>query len=1762
MDCEDDSNLPKEIKRNKIDKNNNWIPDYLDELTESDPEKIQEYSEEKLEEMYEDEKLEEDQSLIDTLEWKLDEIENILDWLNCWFGWSNCFWLPVNWAPLAPWNDPVAFWMLLWDWLNIDEWIPVLSWLTWKDMHMSWWCLQVPTVWPISPDKYTWVCGQEPWAWGILWIDSPTNFFRIFVTPTLTWTFWVAACFGWPAEKVWNIPPKWLSPVIPWWNCVVYAKKLKNLCEDEELKQKPESLGPVCNASCSDGNWYWVINWNCEFNPNKKLPVTNKIDTKLAEEFLNHRAGRGWWNLSWDYKNFLKSITKNDVVSKKDLISWSSNIDVDLDINIWWKTFNDVEEITNTRIDAFPDFITSWVDRQIEEFITKLADFPTLYIIPPKFDNIIKWDWKSYWEKLAWDKKALAKTSWIKEVYDFIWHIPFINLELEPVEVNIPEWIDMNTSIKQWKIQLETYDAQIQKLISDSKWAIKPWNLLKIKKFQESVRKNMAVIESYTKIPEQIADLAWKKEQRLSQIMCYIDTIQEMTWWRIYRNWLRFKAWVETYLLVKAALKSWQLLADIFIDYDYECHECKNERHDSLGFQFRLVSMIIPKIPVIKFPKWPDIVLDMHDIRLWINLKLPEFKIKKRQLVLPPLPTLKLPTVSECISYDIEIPEVPTLPMIDLWELPDLPAIPKLELPDLPPPPKLPKILWALEWILSIMKLITRAMCILKKIPLTPETRAWDQIAFLTEWSWYRSFDFSFWWFELPNFSFPWVDEIRVQTYVNLEQDVDFITEIAKSIVEPVNELQNNLFDIFNWLNTSIDFSWVCEDEVDNTTNSDWYSKNVKWWEEYPDTTNYNDSSFVPTPLNLAKTFSKGIQKTQKCIKKNSKDTIWAKEFLAFINKQLSSDFIVKNREFDKLRHSYDLVNNYTFSKENKIIKNLQKENIEKFETLRNIIKKELKDTKNFKNQVKNLKNKKFKKISNNKIDKQELYNKAFEKYNESFKKSANNLLNPSYFDLDSLKKDWEMLKERIRNWINDFNKKYLSYNNLLALNSQTQINNDKNWCYSPNASYKRKYKWIYIIEKKWSKKISYRLFDYLDDLDWKETTKAIDYDLDWDKDLLYLMDWDLYLKKNLRKNSSDNHLNWVEVLDTDDNVFVNWDTFYEAVNNVYESFSANNYINISFSASKNEELKNYRLTFYQIIDKYLNVGNSSYIPKNIKQYLVDSIAWEWQVNKLDEKENYKIFKNIAYISEIWSNIWKVLLKTKELKNIKNSLKNWNIAVVQAKKKIYTWNSDAVITYLDDNDEEHTVRIKAHTNIEFASWIRVIKISWDAYVTGDRDIKLVWNDIHKYLWLPISFDTTIKLIDNNFNANVSSHITIRYYDDSEAMLDFRKIKYYNLYDLGWIYTNYNISLNIENDYYYARLQNFRENIFWTKSAQVLLSPQLASDHFPPELDLLKKIKIPVYQKEEIDLTDSIYEDSWIENIKDIKIKWLPEDKFDIHKTKTKISILFGKFDNIFKKKIKFILTDANWNIWEKQVDFEVYSPVPEVDSINSSWKISWTISENLTDEPINIYRIRWNLIKKLASSSWTTRTYTNLWRYEFYADYNKSDYLSVTSSWVEIFRVNEYTWKIKNNDFKYITKAFIWDDNYINIWVYKDNKLVFVEKIDLSKTNRDIILVDEFKDLDKNTLYFKFENNSYDYYKLPKTIKENPWALVIYRKTDIKKKPLFVILPDSRIRILNSYYDISYSSLWDYILIKLIDKHYNRVIWKLLFKIKNAFIIK
>lgn len=254
-------------------------------------------------------------------------------------------------------------------------------------------------------------------------------------------------------------------------------------------------------------------------------------------------------------------------------------------------------------------------------------------------------------------------------------------------------------------------------------------------------------------------------------------------------NGRRFRAWVEFYILLKAMLKSWEPLPDIFTNYKKGCGVCRNERYDLKHFQFKLISAIIPKLPILRFPRWPDIVLDLSDIRFGITLRMPEFKLNMSPIRLPDLGNLTLPRGP---NVSLALPNLPRLPPIpNLPDLPDLPSLPNIKLPDLPSPPKLPKIFGAVKATLSILSLMSKVMCMYEKTTLVPEWRVGNIIAERTERQSASPIDFIN--IDIPQITLGFLKEVRVSSHIKYEMRADFITEMANAAVKPINSFTTDM---------------------------------------------------------------------------------------------------------------------------------------------------------------------------------------------------------------------------------------------------------------------------------------------------------------------------------------------------------------------------------------------------------------------------------------------------------------------------------------------------------------------------------------------------------------------------------------------------------------------------------------------------------------------------------------------------------------------------------------------------------------------------------------------------------------------------------------------------------------------------------------------------------------------------------------------------------------------------------------------------------
>lgn len=1860
----DNSQLPDDIAKNAIDTDNNWVPDYIDNLTKNTAD-LSKYSKDTLSNLFQDSDkdwipndedsftLSHDITLDLWSTWKsvdswLDWLQSIVNWLSCWFSNGACISSPLNWAPLAPWNDPVFNGRLLLDDLNVWEWIPIFSALTRLDIWITPFCIPLPSVYPISPMSLnaTTSCSSTNivqawwealwniwnadtfstfiWAWWYFGTNSISNFFRLFVTPTLTWWVWLAACFWWPAKVAWYANMPWISPLFPGWNCIVVAKPLF-WCSNDWSEWDPSSIWyPVY------WNSFWVINWNCSKDEQ------SYIDKNYVENYYKYITWKWSYSSLWSVKDAVS--THWNSWNWPFFSIWTSwtPVSVSIDPSSWNVNFWDITKMVKKRIKAFPSFLMNWVTRQIEEIVNKLTDFPTLFIILPDFSWIFDTDltWqenKDNWMKNSWNsdrsqndainlnnvstqintsnisnetlkwyadtvnwatpwlvEDAKKYSSWIKEAYEFMWSLPLVKIEQVPVDMSLP-WISLTEIDKTILTRQSTLDSRKKEFTR----AQNSWTLWKTCSFADSVKQaecekynnesqkvildtqalissleaNVEVLKSYKEIPEKINKYLNKKQYYLEQILCNIDTISTVLWWRIWKNGERFKAWVELFILIKSILKSWQLLIDVFVDYEQECKECKNERQDSLTSEFELISMVIPDIPVIQFPKWPDIILDLHNIRAGLNIMLPEFEVNPRPILLPQLPNLYLPDLP---NVNITFPSVPVLPRLEIPELPDLPTLPLVELPDLPPPPTLPKMFSQLEAILDILKLVTKAMCILKSSPFVPEWRAWDQIAFLTERAGYLPTDFLN--LSLPQFSFPFIDAIKVTTYVNLEFDTEFIVELARQVAMPINSFTADFTNIFNISTNDLDFRNVVPSDI-----------NINIWEQ-----NVNPNVWYKSSIDklVANILIRNIFAWKDYISKNTTNTISNSEFKKEVSKNLSSKWFTSDSRFDELRDLWENVDSYTFSEEDKVIDDLQKNNLDKFETLKDIINTEIIKNKEDKKDFNNLVNNPIKKVSKVENTSISEYNTMLEKYNSKAFEKTNAIVN--YDESSSvnteIKETWKELLASVDTALSKYTSgnKWVDNSKLLAATTSvntTSTNSTINSCTTnQNSEYSYVYEWLYILENN----KSYRLFDYKDELQWNEETTIIDFDNDSDDDLLYFVNNVLYLKNNLLNKAKKIYLNESPlVINSSDNKFVNWDVYISAINNASSNTSTSSVINVSFLWMKN--IYNYRLSFYNVVDKFLNENLANYTPLFRKKSIVDAISWIWDIDLVEDKWLYIDRKDIVSIWNVWDLRW-IEVNTDELKDIQDDLNNWNVVSISIWTKIYSWDNNAVLKYvLPWSSEVKSIIIPKHRNIEIKSNINVVWITWNWFIKTGWKKTFSWTDIRTLIWKPLFEDTKISYVWNDFEVRDDTYIELNYYDNSELSLDFKYISDWQLYDLWYASDRYLISTSRNNDFYYSKISSFKNNINSTISNQILLSPQIQADNISPELNMTS-IRVPVYQKQDTDLTKYIYENSWITWIsriyidfdleKDTSWDWNPKNDDDSSimsnlnfvKTDEKITLEVWKFDELYNKKVWITIIDKNWNVWYKEVGFEIYSPIPEINNFANN-SISWVLDENLDNEPVSLYRVRWWMVSKLSWTIWDNLALTNSWNYDFLAWTWTTTWVKIEKNNIIIANVDEKTWKItlKDNTYKIdvLESNNVLSDSIFPKIILKDLLWDLFYEVIRVNWAWSVKVVSDFEWIVDSGLYLQFLNSSnYNYYVLPENITYNPWSLVIYRQSDVNKEALFTIFPDWRINTVNKNYSLKYDYYWDYVVIKLFDNHFARDVASVLYKVNSEYIIK
>lgn len=1862
------------------DSDNNGIPDYLEELLTKDAsgnivptdnlDALTRYRESIFNEMYQDsdndgipdeaDSMDHTDSATDfmgalnKINEKIDEIaselDTVIEWLGCGFWWGSCISNPLNWAPLAPGNDPILFGKPVGDGLHVNEGTPIFSALTWVQTSCGLSPCCLPSVYPMSSKWYIPgpFCGP-PSAGGRKGTWAPTNHVRIFATPTLTGAGGVAICFGWPAIAAGNSNPIGVHPVVPGGNCIVYAKPLLG-CEGGEWDPSGEWIP-------TSGSWFSVIHANCD-GETGKLITPMEIEARFIQDYFKYLES---WvmpaGMDTRYESTLKRLSKqfgsNFTLPSGPLINIGNSnstalmeTSVNLDTSALVQgNLSDVVQVNNKRIGGFPSFMMDWVERQLDEVTSKLTNLPKIYVILPDFWGIFDFSWQDFGndfsklrdseankttqktsefdstisaleaqkssldcsgnDRIACQKIDLQitsqkgkkyigsgkeKLSGISEVYDFIGNIPLVNVETETIQVNIP-WID-NREIERflvdWKYSVETMKEQLTSASND--WSLgasctgTPEEIqacqkkreigekirIDAAKFIQSWETNIQILEEYKWLPEQLENLFGAKQKWLEQILCNIEAISWLLWEWLKTNGERFKAWVELYLLIKAVLKSWQLFIDVFKGYEEECHQCKNERNDLQGFFFQLISAVIPTPPIIEFPKWPDIILDLHNIRAGMTVYMPDFNINLRPIVLPASPTLSLPATPDA---NISLPAMPTLPRFEIPEMPNLPSLPSIELPDLPPPPKIPKLFGAVEGVLNIMKLVSKVMCILKQSPFVPEWRAGDQIAFITERNGYLpAMDFID--IQPPTFSYSALSAIKVTTYVNFEFEFDFLIEALRSAVAPLDNMTNNIVNMADQQRSNIEKNSNFEiespiDTIDVDINNDG---------------SIDSNVYVPKDTStlalqwVALLFAQSFQKLYNYVDSHSFDTLSNTDFKNYVGQELASRSMSRDPKMQELRDIWTTINTLQYSKENKLIQSLQDNRIEKFRTLRDILNSEIEYSEKQLHDFENIE------VFDSVVpvlaqtpERVKEYNESLDPFNEKTLAAAIQLATPGSEKEDAFAQEIQDSGEKLQKRIKGGLWNYKNYTATPSSSSGTPSYSVGGSC-SNDGTYKFVYDGIYIEEDG----KNYKLFDYTDMLSGNEVPHVVDIDNDGDDDIMYRVNGRLYLKENNKIREKTNHIATPLIVRASQNVFFNRDNYIEALNGLKEAGVSDGAINVEFQKPTNKNISQFRMKYHTIVDRYLGEDDQNFIPKNVETHIIDAFSEENDAqNIVSETPDYSLAKNYASFNYIGAIPW-IKLTQKNIINIRDNISDNTQVTMTRGTHLYAGSSRFSIDYSRGNSNDtQTVTVPAYHHIVFSGPATISALRGDAYI--EWDILKDWKgtDMIDMIGLPVLAGAKIEYDGNTASLDSSSHVDIRYADGSEYGMDMRDISSYTLYDLGKsLWENYKIRLERPNDFYYARIQALHEWIEGTWTEQILLAPQKYADRSEPQIGLIQKIRIPVYQKERVDFTPYIYEDGGLGNISDIRIDFDLETDTDgdgnpkndrdtehinILQSPVNISFEFGPFDTLFSRKILVALTDNNGNIGQREIPFEVYAPDPQIQAVQEN-TIQWEISEELADEPIRIYRYRGGVITRLEESGGTSQVpTTGSGSYSFQAQEN-SPGLELSFSGQTLAQIDEYSGQMTLSSPLTQTRV-IPSNNSENVSAYPEiqillaNRVVFRQFFKMpSKPIERIIQSNEIQD---EGVYVQVgDQERFNSFSVPLGAPINPGSLSVYANTDNDKTPIMTVFADGRVNIDESRFRLEYQSYGTYSSLVLVEISSDEIISRIIYALEWSYIMR
>ncbi len=390
----------------------------------------------------------------------------------------------------------------------------------------------------------------------------------------------------------------------------------------------------------------------------------------------------------------------------------------------------------------------------------------------------------------------------IDDFYRILESVPIINIRRESIVIKYPSLSrkelltkihDLDVFIEAAKEELNTFEDLVVNWPADRK-AEHQQIVRKCKRFIKDLVKLLDALNFYKdEAGDLIADFDSQMSRYIYSIVCYLNAITDLTGGWLMKNKIRYEKWLEFYDTIIELMKMYKKIPEILNGYQASCEQCRATNADSSDNMVGSIGSFFPEPPIIRFPRLPDLVLDVSQINAGITVSIPEITFKAVPLKIPNLPKVLLPNVP-ILAVNLKFPKVPNLPIFELPVLPEFPDLNIPVLPNIPPPPKLPDIPSELMDVMEVIEKALYLYCIIVRqgIFFHDEDTAMSVVETLTNRK-INPLSMDFISKDFPDIVLPSISEIEIIAEVNLEKDLGAISDKVQDFADGINDATTNM---------------------------------------------------------------------------------------------------------------------------------------------------------------------------------------------------------------------------------------------------------------------------------------------------------------------------------------------------------------------------------------------------------------------------------------------------------------------------------------------------------------------------------------------------------------------------------------------------------------------------------------------------------------------------------------------------------------------------------------------------------------------------------------------------------------------------------------------------------------------------------------------------------------------------------------------------------------------------------------------------------